>query len=172
MPNVNGNVHSVRRDIFNHMILHERVDFSVADEVAYNVVHELVNSFLRNFHAIVFDNLLNLVFQIFPCLLLSFKILKADIYFFNQKVFNFAKLLLLPLAKGRLNHLISYLLCNRISYNRGENIRLFYWIDFSKHGQFSFLYSFRLRFHSFPLIYQAIVTSNQTDMGATPRYIA
>ncbi len=83
MPNVEGNVHSIRRNIFNHVVLHERVDFSVADEISYDVVHELVNGLLSDFDAIVSDDLSNLVFQVILGPLLCFKVFKADVYFFN-----------------------------------------------------------------------------------------
>ncbi len=49
VPNVNGYVDSVCGDVFDQMVFHEGVDFSVAEEVAYDVVHEFVCGFLGNF---------------------------------------------------------------------------------------------------------------------------
>ncbi len=83
MPNVDGNVYSVRGDVFNHVVLHEGVDFSVADEVSYDVVHELIHSLISDFHAIVSDDLSNFAFQVLLGLLLCFKVFKADVYFLN-----------------------------------------------------------------------------------------
>ena len=147
MPNVYGNVDAITRNIFNQMVFHERVDFSVANEVTYDVVHELVDSFLSNLQVIAPYDFSNFVFQILLSPFSRFKVFKIDIYLLHQKSFNLFELGLFFFEKRRLNYFIQYLLRIGLPNNCSVDVGLIYGINFSKHRRLFFFHCLCFMYH-------------------------
>ena len=124
------------------MVFHEWVNLSEAKKVAYDVVHEFVCGFSDDLQLIVFDDLANLVFEIFLSFFSCSNFFEVNVNFCNKQPFDFFEFVLFFFEEGGFNNFVSYSLCVWFSDNCSVDVGLMNGINFSENRWFLFLHRF------------------------------